>query len=145
MFLPSCGGAYYKLSKTEYKEAIEQAKQGNLTAIENIKWHYLYNRKSAIFRFYEQKLTEMRNTLSNEEYILLSEQAETGNETAAFALKKYNWAIQDKQDFQNFLDNNMSAVANFLNDCSHDSFCNSSDIYEYYSQKAKNTDENKTQ
>jgi hypothetical protein len=139
-----CCTKQYKLSESEQINMINQAKQGNLTAVENLKWHYLSNHKKEIFRFYEQKLNGMRNTLSEEEYILLSKQAKTRNETAAFLLEKHNWAIQDKQDFKNFLDNNISTVINFLSDCSLDDFCKSSDIYEHYSQKTKNMSENKT-
>ncbi|MDR3177562.1 MAG: hypothetical protein LBT96_01125, partial [Campylobacteraceae bacterium] len=69
IFLPSylsCGGNY-KLSKSEHKEMIELAKQGNITAMDKLGWHYL-STKAGMYAFYQYKSYETQYSLTNDEY-----------------------------------------------------------------------------
>jgi hypothetical protein len=148
IFLPSsiCCGGSYKLSKSEYKEAIEQAKLGNDTAMYALNLHhYLHTKNYGMSSYYDYKTIETRHSLSSDEYKQLLEYAKDGNETAKERLKWHNDIPQHKQEIiYNYFNNDTKAMQNFLGDCSLDDFCKSSDIYEYYSQKAKNISENKT-
>jgi hypothetical protein len=125
---------------------IEQAIQGNDTAMMKLRDHYLSDKTKGMYMFYWHKFYETKYSLSYDEYKQLSEYAKNGNETAKERLKWHNNIPQHKQEvIYDYFDKDAEAMQNFLNDCSYDSFCNSSDIYEHYSQKAKNTNENKTQ
>jgi len=125
------------LSKSEYREMAELAKQGNITAMNQIRDHHVYNRGVEIFKFYEFKIYEARYWLSDDEYSKLFEQAEQGNETAKNKISSYKYVLELKQNIDDFLENNITRIQNFLKSCSTDSFCNSSDIYERYKDKAK--------
>jgi hypothetical protein len=139
LLLPPDAKKAYSLSMTEYNQMLKYAKDDNITAIEKLKWHYLVNDKKEIFLFYEYKLENMRNILSQKVYV------ENDNKTAKYKLELYNFAIEIEKKFYDMLNDNISAMQNFLKDCSVDDFCNHSDIYEYYSQKVKDINENETQ
>jgi hypothetical protein len=144
IFLPSyfCCGGNYELSETEYKEMIELAKQGNTEAMNNLSIHYVYSsHDGGMYRFYQYKMYETNYFLSDDEYKQLSEYAEDGNETAKDRLKKYQRYLDKKEELHDFLDNNATKMKQFVHICSEDDYCNRSDIYEYYSQKAKNMSE----
>ncbi|MDR1008480.1 MAG: hypothetical protein LBL65_08000 [Campylobacteraceae bacterium] len=145
VFLPSyfsCGGNH-ELSESEYKEMIEQAKQGNIIAMDKLGWHYL-STKTGMYMFYQYKSYETQYFLSNDKYKQLSEYVKAGNETAKEKLEKYQLYLDKKKELQDFLDG-ITILRQFVQICSEDDFCNHSDIYKYYSQKADNMSENKTQ
>jgi hypothetical protein len=148
-FLPCfvCGRAPI-LSETEQKYMIEQAINGNTTAMGSLGLHYHFtdrtaNKASILYEFYLYEQTKIWNILSDNEYSEVLKQAEE-DEKAKEKIRLHKLALNMKQNLYNRLDNNLSLMQNFLNDCSSDDFCKSSDIYEYYSQKVKNMSENKT-
>ncbi|MDR1008620.1 MAG: hypothetical protein LBL65_08730 [Campylobacteraceae bacterium] len=132
-----CCRGNYKLSKVEYKEMIEQANQGNDTAMMKLGNHYIGS-KAGMYAFYQYKVYETRYSLLDDEYKQLSEYIETTNETAKEKLKKYQWVLDEKKELYNFLDSNTTRMQLFIQFCSLDDFCNSSDIYKHYSQKVSN-------
>ncbi|MDR1285730.1 MAG: hypothetical protein LBJ88_05990 [Campylobacteraceae bacterium] len=147
IFLPPfiCCGGNYKLSKVDFKEMIEQAKQGNDTAMMKLRDHYIGN-KAGMSAFYQYKVYETRYSLLGDEYKQLSEYAKFGNETTKYRIDKYNDISKIKQELiYDYFDKDIETIEKFLKVCSLDNFCNSSDIYEYYSQKVKNINENETQ
>jgi hypothetical protein len=141
----SCGGNY-KLSKSEHKEMIELAKQGDVEAINSLSLHYVYSsHNGGMYRFYQYKAYEIKYSLSSNEYKQLSKYAEAGNEAAKEKLKEYQWYLDKKETLYNFLDDNITEMQQFIQICSEDDFCNSSSTYEHYSQKAKSISGNRTE
>jgi hypothetical protein len=132
------------LSKSEQKYMIEQAKQGNVTAMGTLRNHYFADRNIILGDFYDYKMGKAQYQFTENELKKLIELAKQGNEDARSKANAYQWTINEEQRVYEQLDNNLSLMQNFLNDCSLDDFCKSSDIYKHYSQKAKNISWNKT-
>jgi hypothetical protein len=96
-----------------------------------------FGKNSNIYKYQEEKIAKQS---------YLMEQATQGNETAKneLELKSRQIIIEHKQPLLDLLDNNTTEMLKFIKSCSTDSFCNSSDIYDIYKDKAKETKEGLT-
>jgi hypothetical protein len=133
------------LSEYEREYMIEQAKQGNTTAMNELLVHHAYSGNIGMPIFYQYQKYLAGNNLSENEYKQLSEYAEAGNETAKEKLKEYQWFLYEQQNLYDYFDNNITRIQQFIQICSEDDICKSSDIYEYYTQQAKDISGNKTE
>jgi hypothetical protein len=100
------------LAKDELIQMIEYAKNGNITAMRKLGYHYFFNnRNKAMFLFYESKLKEIELLNYKEE------------------LENY------KKDFEIEFHDNISKIADFVKICEMDDFCRVSSEYKLYSEK----------
>jgi hypothetical protein len=124
---------------------LDFAKDSNSTALGALMHHYSAVGQKEVADFYLIRLREKGNTLSQDEYNILSVYAKERNATAIDKIRTHKIAAKIRENIYYSLEHNLSKLSTFLRGCSADELCSISDMYYYFNTIYQSLpDENKT-